>query len=107
MPLFLERYTIPHDLPEQDLVYGMRKVKRGSDATPLRCAYSLSDGVAWCITEAPSAEAVRRGFERIEFPFKLDSVEPAASTDVLERLPHRDGIFDPRETSPSEVGGRT
>lgn len=107
MPLFLETYTIPHDLPPQDLVFGLRRVNRGLDVTMLRCAYNLSAGKAWCLTAAASEAALRNAVARMEFAFTLDDVRPAASADALDRMPGVDRVFDPRRTSPDDVGAAT
>lgn len=104
MPLFLETYTIPHDLPQQDLVFGLRRVNRGSDVTMLRCAYNLAAGKAWCITDAPDEAALRNAVAEMEFAFTLDDVRPAVATDALDRMPGVDRVFDPRSTSPADVG---
>jgi hypothetical protein len=104
MPLFLEIYTIPHDLPEQDLVYGLRRVNRGSGVTTQRCAYNLTAGRAWCLTEAPDEATLRSAVTRMEFAFTLDDVRPADSSDLLDRMAGVDRVFDPRATSPGDVG---
>ncbi len=92
MALYLEKYTIPHDLPAEDIVYGMQQVNRGGDVCILRCFYSLSGGALWCLTEAPNESAIRRGLGEIQFAFTLDGLT------VL------DGVFDPAETRPSDAG---
>lgn len=92
MTLYLEKYTIPHDLPEQDIVYAMRRVNRGHDIRVLHCFYSLSGGSLWCLTEAPNEAAVRRGLGQIQFAVTLDELVPL------------DGGFDPAETRPADVG---
>ncbi|HLZ69893.1 MAG TPA: hypothetical protein VKV26_08295 [Dehalococcoidia bacterium] len=91
MALYLERYTIPHDLPEEDIVYTMRRLSRG-DVHVQRCFYSLSGGLLWCLTDAPDEAAIRRGLGRIRFAATLDALAPL------------DGAFDPRATRPGDVG---
>ncbi len=104
MPLFVETYTIPHDLPEQDLVFGLRRVNRGGKVRMLRCAYNLSGGKAWCLTEAPSEAVLRNAVAQMEFAFNLEEVRPTDSMDVLDGMPGADRVFDPRNTSPNDVG---
>ena len=103
MSLFLETYTIPHDIPAPALVRGLRQVNRGTEVTMLRCGYSLSDGVMWCVTDAPSEEALRRAVLKMDFAFTLESVRLVDSPDAVDRMPGLDAVFDPRETRPSDV----
>jgi len=91
MPVYLETYTIPFDLPAQDLVNAMRRVNRGSDVNMLQCGYSLSDGKVFCLTEAPSEESVRHSFDLVEFPITLDLVTAL------------DGLFQPGQTRSADV----
>ncbi len=107
MALFLETYTIPHDVPQQDLVYGLRQVNRGTGVTVVRCGYSLSDGTMWCVTEAPNEDALRNAALKMQFAFTLDRIEPVASADVIDTMPRLDAVFDPRETRPSDVVSTT
>src|SRR5581483_10312855 len=92
MALYLEKYTIPHDLPEQDIVFAMRKLNRGGDVHVRQCFYSLSGGAIWCLTEAPDEAAMRRGLGEISFAATLDEA-------IL-----LDGAFDPAHTRPADVG---
>ncbi|MHB8576676.1 MAG: hypothetical protein ACYDCQ_15235 [Dehalococcoidia bacterium] len=98
MPLFLETYTLPHDLAADHLITGLRRVNRGTNVRMLRCAYSLTDGFAWCLTEAPSADAVQQASMKMDFPFTLDSVTPVDSAAVLDQLPNLNGTFEPVTT---------
>jgi len=104
MPYFLEQYTIPHDLPPEDIVYNMRRMNRRSDARALRCGYSLGEGTAWCLTEAPDASAVREGMGEVTFALTLDEVQEVDPSFDFASLGRVDRIFDPSHTSPAEVG---
>lgn len=92
MTLYLEKYTMPHDLPEQDIVFAMRQLNRGGDVHVRHCFYSLSGGSLWCLTEAPNAAAIRRGLGEIPFAATLEEATPL------------DGAFDPAHTRPADVG---
>jgi len=92
MALYLERYTIPHDLPEQDIVFAMRQLNRGGDVHVRQCFYSLGGGAIWCLTEASNEAAIRRGLGEIPFAATLDEAIPL------------DGAFDPAHTRPADVG---
>lgn len=92
MALYLERYTIPHDLPEQDIVFAMRQLNRGGDVHVRQCFYSLSGGAIWCLTEAPNEAAIRRGLGEIPFAATLEEATPL------------DGAFDPAQTRPADAG---
>ena len=104
MPLFLESYTIPSDLPQQDLVRAMRTMNRGTDIAVLRCAYDLAAGKAWTVTEAGSEDDVRRSFLSVEFPLTLDTVAPVSSPAALDALAQPDFIFEPSRTRPADAG---
>jgi hypothetical protein len=106
MPLFLETYTIPHDLPAQDLIYGLRKVNRGTDVRMLRCAYSMREGRAWCVTEAPSEVAVRNASLSMQFAFTLDNVARVDSPDAIDRIANLEGRFECDLAQPKAVGNR-
>ena len=111
MPLFLETYTIPHDLPAPELVSGLREVNRSTAIKVLRCAYNLSEGKVWCLTEADSAEQIRGASWVMPFAFTLDTVTAVApgwkeSGRVplpLDERQHLDGVIDPSETRPADV----
>jgi hypothetical protein len=92
MPIFLEKYTIPFDLPERDLLYALRRVSRGTAVRMLWCGFRLNTGAVWCLTEAPNETAIRRGMGQVDFAFTLDTVEPL------------DGVFDPSSTPPAGIG---
>jgi hypothetical protein len=94
MPLFLETYTVPSDIHAQDIVRAMKKVDRGSAVSVLRGGYNLTEGKAWCASEAESVEEIRRGFLTIEVPFTLDQVAPVGSATMIDVIAQPDGIFD-------------
>ncbi len=95
MPLFLETYTIPSDLPHADIVRAMREVDRGTSVRMLRCGYNLTAGQAWCVSEAQDEDEIRRGFLKVEFPFTLDQVSPVESATMIDAMAQPDSIFDP------------
>ncbi|HZU77133.1 MAG TPA: hypothetical protein VFA70_10245 [Dehalococcoidia bacterium] len=111
MALFLETYTIPHDLPAPDLVRGLQKVNRDTSVEVLRCAYNLSEGKVWCLTEAASAEQIKQASWVMPFAFTLDTVTPVdsswqASSRVplpLEERTKLDGVIEPDRTRPMDV----
>jgi hypothetical protein len=114
MPLFLETYTIPHDLPAPDLVRGLRRVNRGTAVNVLRCAYNLSEGKVWCLTEAGNVGQIRQASWAMPFAFTLDTVAPVdPNWKETDRLPlplderqYLDGVVDPSRTAPADMVGQ-
>jgi hypothetical protein len=111
MPLFLETYTIPHDLPAPELVRGLQRVNRGTGVQVLRCAYNLTDGRVWCLSEAASAEQLRRASWVMPFAFTLDTIVAVdPSWKESKRIPmplderiKLDGVIEPDRTNPAAV----
>jgi hypothetical protein len=109
--LFLETYTIPHDLPADDLVYALRRVNRKTDVDVVRCAYNLSDGKVWSLTRAESVEQVREAAWVMPFAFTLDAViaiDPAWQESERMPLPlderqKLDAVIVPDRTTPAEA----
>jgi hypothetical protein len=111
MALFLETYTIPHDLPAPELVRGLQEINRGTDVSVVRCAYNLTDGKVWCLADAGSLEQLRRAAWAMPFAFTLDTVatvdpgwkESARMPLPVDEATRLDGVIDPQKTRPVDV----
>jgi hypothetical protein len=66
MPLFIGLHTLRQDMG--DGWHGYKEACRGLGIRAV-CSYGSADkGVAWCVTEAPSAETVRQAHARSHVP---------------------------------------
>lgn len=77
MPVFLGIHKLPEGMQEADVVKGWGDYKANATASglrPLGAAVSIEKGVAYCQTEAESADQVRQAHSGASIPLE-DVVE--------------------------------
>lgn len=73
MALFLGIHKIPAGMSEQEIAEGFANYKKSAASAgihALSAVYNIEKGFAYCQTEAPSADMVRKAHEDVNVPLE-------------------------------------